>query len=291
VLIGRSGGPLGNAYIIPLDPQIDSNGHHYIPIYYHFPFGTGHSVGEDSALVRPFKKLMQEEKPAGKTAFVFYRQDNISFVLGSFTFTGRRIIFFPPSTLTRVVYTPNGKGLTSERYNIEHFTLEEDFTNWHITLYQKLTENIRYPTIRTTMVSHDVFLWFIMAIPHPTRLEPMPKTQQYLLKAPNVIDLQRRKQIMLQSVEGNIFPVTELSVSPPTPYFINFEFFIGKEKNELDLPEIPYAKPSPTYNDLKKRIRSKSFDFNLSNAVSLSIRVSEIQRIIQNDMGFIWWPE
>jgi hypothetical protein len=78
MLIGRSGGPLGNAYIIPLDPQIDSNGHHYTPIYYHFPFGTGNSIGEDSALVRPFKKLMQEGKPSGRTAFVFYRQDNLS---------------------------------------------------------------------------------------------------------------------------------------------------------------------------------------------------------------------
>jgi hypothetical protein len=290
MLVGRSGGPIGNAYIIPLDPQIDSDGHHYIPIYYHFPLGTGDSIYEESALVRPFKKLMLEGKPAGKTAFLFYRQDSSPFVLGSFTFTGRRTIFFPPSTLTRIKFTSEGRELTTEVHTIEHFTLEENFTDWHITLSQRETQNIRYPTIRTTKMNHDVYLWFIIAIPYPTRLESMPRTQQYLLKAPNTTDLQRRKQIMLHSARGSIFPVTELPISPPAPYFINFEFFVSsKKKDEIDLPRELYAKPPPLPGDLKKRVRSKSFDITLDNTISLSIRVSKIRRLIQNDMGFIWW--
>jgi hypothetical protein len=35
-----------------------------IPIYYHFPFGTGNAINEDSALVRPFNVLIQRGKLA-----------------------------------------------------------------------------------------------------------------------------------------------------------------------------------------------------------------------------------
>ena len=88
------------------------------------------------------------------------------------------------------------------------------------------------------------------------------------------------------------FQLRNLTVSPPTPYYINFELFIGRKKDsELDLPEGLFAKPAPTPEDLAKGVRSKSFDFALDNTIAISIRVSKIRRSIQNDMGFIWWPD
>lgn len=48
-----------------------------------------------------------------------------------------------------------------------------------------------------------------MGIPSVNKLEPMPKTQTYKLKAPHTLDLKRRQDEMLKSVEGNVFPVCE----------------------------------------------------------------------------------
>lgn len=81
MLIGRSGGPLGNAYILPLNPQIDANGEHCIPISYNFPLATGGSINDDSALVNPFKKVLNDGKPIGKTAFAFYHDKGSYFSL------------------------------------------------------------------------------------------------------------------------------------------------------------------------------------------------------------------
>ena len=55
------------------------------------------------------------------------------------------------------------------------------------------------------------------------------------------------------------------------------------------LPQGLFAKPLPSSDDLKARIRSKAFDISLDNAISLCIRIS-IRRVIQDDMGFNWWP-
>lgn len=234
MILGRSGGAIGDAYIKLLDPKIDTKGNPYIPLYYHFPVGIGNSINEYSALVKPFRKLIEEGKPIGKTAFVFYREDNAYFVLGAFAFTNRTI-FFPGLTFSRVIHAPDNRDLTGELHNIEHFTLEHNLTDWHIKLIQS---EARYPTQKTRKVNDNVFLWFVMGIPEVNKLEPMPKTQEYQLKAPHKVDLERRKKVMLESVKGSIFPVAGINDNPISPYFINFEFFVSNRKSkELNLPE------------------------------------------------------
>lgn len=285
MLLGRSGGPLGNAQIIPMDPQTDSDGQHYIPLYYHFPFGSSDSINDYSALVKPFRKLLEEGKPIGKTAFLFYLENNSYFVLGSFAFTNRTI-FFPGLTFSRIVHTPDGRDLSLDEKanNIAHFTLESNFIDWHIKPVQK---EIRYPTQRTRKVNDDVFLWFVMGIPDVTKLEPMPKTQEYVLTAPRHSDLDRRQRIMLESVDGSIFPVTEMVHNPESPYFLNFEFFVSNRKaKELILPDGLFVVPPPS-SKLEKSdqgMRSKIIDdFSLKESISICVRTSKIRGSIIYD--------
>ena len=104
--MGESGGPLGSAYITPSEPIIGPDGKYYVPLYYHFPVGRGGSITESSVLVKPFTRLIEEGNYVGKIAFVFYRQDNSYFILGSFAFTDRgRIVFFPGFTFTFFIMT------------------------------------------------------------------------------------------------------------------------------------------------------------------------------------------
>ena len=70
--------------------------------------------------------------PIEEVAFVFYRENNSYFVLGSFAFA-HRIIFFPGLKFSRIIHTPDGRDLTNrEVHNIKHFTLDPDFSRWHV---------------------------------------------------------------------------------------------------------------------------------------------------------------
>jgi hypothetical protein len=292
MIFGRSGGDLGYTHIDAMDPQVDANGEFYIPIHYYFPTGNGNSISADSALVKPFRKLMEEGKHIGKTTFVFYNESNTFFVLGSFVHTriSGRTIFFPGLILSRVIHTPAGRDLTNaELHNIEHFTLEKNLTDWHVTLSQKRSQGITYPTLKTNKVTDDAVLWFVMAISDVNKLELMPKTQQYQLKGPKIQELERRREIMVESRKGSIFQVTELNNNPTPPYFINFEFFIShKRKKELDLPEnLLLILPPLSKLEEMKGIQSRAHDLSLDNSISVSIRVSKIRGTIQYDALYV----
>ncbi|MGA7975928.1 MAG: hypothetical protein WB975_01715 [Nitrososphaeraceae archaeon] len=170
MFLGKSGGPLGNAYILPLDPRTDDNGKPCIPLYYHFPFGQGNSINPDSALVKPFSKLMDGGYPIEEVVFVFYRENNSYFVLGSFAFT-HRIIFFPGLKFSRIIHTPDGRDLTNrEVHNIKHFTLDPDFSRWHV---KAVEDRIKYPSLRTKKIDNNVLLWFVLGMPDVSKLEPI----------------------------------------------------------------------------------------------------------------------
>ena len=75
------GGILGNAYFIPLKPMLNQIGKPYLPIYCVFPKGEADSISEDSALVRPFRKILREGKPIGKITYVFYQEkERVTFI-------------------------------------------------------------------------------------------------------------------------------------------------------------------------------------------------------------------
>lgn len=182
--LGRSGGPVGYARIVIEEPEIDSDGKPYIPISYHFPVGTGDSIDENSALVKPFRSILEDGKPVGQIVFVFYQENDTDFVLGSFVNTvGNRILFFPGLRLSRVTHTPDGIDLRLEDlHNVDHFTLEkENLTDWHLTLLQKKEKGTRYGRLQTKKIGHKTFLWFLMALQRATQLESMPNKQRYWL--------------------------------------------------------------------------------------------------------------
>lgn len=71
---------------------------------------------------------MKDGSPIGRTTFIFYRDDNIDYVLGALAFgynTGRTM-FFPGLNAVHVTRRPDGKDLTEESDHIDHFTLDDD---------------------------------------------------------------------------------------------------------------------------------------------------------------------
>ena len=270
-----SGGPVGNCYIIPLDTRKNQNGEYYLPIYYYFTLGEGNSITENSALVKPFKKIM-DGSPINSVAFVFYKEKNQHYVFGSFS-NHRKIIFFPGLTFSRVIRSPDGRDIPhSEIHNIDHFTLEENLRKWHVTLKQR-NEGVKYSRQRTRKVNNEAYLWFVMALRDVTKFEPMPRTQEYILKGTQS-DLIRRQKLMLESRENIEFPIMETNYEPSPPFFLNIEVYVSNKKIDDNLPPEIITMPAPiSILEQQEQLRSRSLDLVLKNSTYLSIRISKIR--------------
>jgi hypothetical protein len=291
VFLGRSGGDIGEAYLEVLDIEWTPEGEQFIPLKYHFPFGNRTSIDESSALVKPFKKLMDDGRPTGKIAFVFYRENGVDFVLGSFAFT-ERIIFFPGISFSRIVLDSNGGEYMDNEIDLDHLTLERDFIKWHFKPTQK---NKRFETQRTKRVKNDTFLWFVMGIPSVSKLEPMPMTQVYQLKAPQkgdeegkVRELNRRREGMLDSVDDSKFPFVEIKYNPTGNYFLNFEVLVSRRKTrEMDIPDGVYCIPPPSSKEVGVAQGIKCIDdFSTSESLSITVRASHVTGTLTKDAFF-----
>ena len=296
--IGTSGGPLGYAYVRPLDVVSNINGRLAIPIKYHFPVGHGNSIKTQSALVKPFEKLMEEGKPHGQVAFVFYRENNSYFVLGSFALA-HRIVFFPGLRFSRIVASSFSNLTRVKELDIQHITLEPDLRHWHPKLMKSEEKCV---TQRTMKVDENTVLWLAMGVADVNKLEPLPSTQNYVLDTPVKVNsqtrakeiLEKRKQIMLDSVANNIFPVCEVNDNPSYPYFLNFEVFVSTIKTQyLEFHGWPFyiGHPQAEIQNMTEGIRSKfTLDFSPSDRFSIFIRTCKVKGSLNND-AFIYWPK
>ena len=171
---------LGSAYIGDIEEKLGSNGMYELSIPYHFPLGKNKSIREDSPLVKPFKHILLEGRPTKKIAFTFYAENGDYRIIGAFCYThGKRILFFPGLILSRVKHSPDNREMLHEMHRIDHFSVEDNVINWHVTLEGKKAKNHKYPTLKTKMISKGIFLWFVMGIPNLQIMEPMPETQVY----------------------------------------------------------------------------------------------------------------
>ena len=61
-----------------------------------FPFGSGSSDDQNSALVRPYRKFLLDRSTIGNVRYVFLRENDRYFILAALVHTkAGRILFFP----------------------------------------------------------------------------------------------------------------------------------------------------------------------------------------------------
>ncbi|ALI34763.1 hypothetical protein NMY3_00551 [Candidatus Nitrosocosmicus oleophilus] len=289
---------LGSAYIDIDGIKIieDTEGMYEISIPYHFPIGKEEFIRKDSALVKPFKQILLEGKPLEKISYFFYGEGDEYWLIGSFAYTkARRILFFPGLNLSRVVHSPDNKEVLDEVHNIDHLTLENNLESWHVTLKEKNDRGIKYSRMKPAKLSENVFLWFVMAIPSAKTLEPMPKSQEFIIKANkkkanSIEELTRRLGNFFQSRHQSLFPVIKWKHESPLPCFINFEIFmlLGNTR-ETDLPDkLFFALPPLTKPEkMDDGIRSRAgYPSPLTDSISVCIRVSKIKGSLNQDAGY-----
>jgi hypothetical protein len=195
-----------------------------------FGFGTGKVSNSDSALVRPFRLLIDEGKPIGTINYLFYRS-NKSYVLGVLCYTpGRRLLFFPGSTVrTPRWYTKGQLDLTKvEQDNpIDHLTLESDLCSYHATLINSNLKRKVLTSYRTKKVSDNLTYWFGLSLESEKILEECPEENDFQFSSPPQ-DSQRRVKIVMESRKGAKFHIIELNpnAEPVSGSFLHFDFLV-----------------------------------------------------------------
>ena len=122
-----------------------------------------------------------------------------------------------------------------------------------------------------------------MALRDVTKFEPMPRTQEYILKGTQS-DLIRRQKLMLESRQNIEFPIMETNYEPSPPFFTNIEVYVSNKKIEDNLPPEIIAMPPPiSILEQQEQLRSRSLDLALKNSTYLSIRISKLRSDIIYD--------
>jgi len=225
----------GIAYLIPLNPMIDENGESYIPLMYTFPLGSQLGIDQNSVLVRPFHKVLKEGKPMGTITFIFYQEKEDYYILGSFVYTKRRIIFFPGATDRRLMFSSDQGDLSAKNQMVDHYSLESNLRTYHLTLEGREIHNVRHPKMNTVRVKDDMFLWLGFGIKNANMLEKAPSTQEIRLKGFHQNDINRRHKL-IQDARGGLFNIVKSMNDPGTDFYINVEIFVSTIQSRDYLP-------------------------------------------------------
>ena len=279
-------GKEGIAYLIALDPLIDEKGEAYIPLMYTFPLGKGMKVSQNSVLVRPFYNVLDLGKPMGMISYIFYQEKEDYFILGSFVYTKRRILFFPGSIDRRLIVSSGHGNLSEKNQMVDHYSLESDLSTYHLTLENKKIDNSKYPRMSTMRVKDDMFLWLFFGVKSAEMLEAAPNTQEIRLKGYNQADLERRYKL-IEDARGNcIFNVVKVKQQPDSDFYVNIEIFVSnKQSRDYLPPDFIYHVGLSSYATWTKEDR-KEIPIRLHHVIlkgfsgSIWIRVSKLESFV-----------
>jgi hypothetical protein len=235
---------------------------HTLKIDLELPIGRGKS-DKSSCLIRPLLRLLQTGIPPGKVNYIFYRHvDETSYNLGSLCYSeGSRIIFFPGFQARHLLWRIDKKGDFSKYglsdFVVDHFTLNRDFKNTHLTLLKKhKTAEKEYPsTFKTFKLDGNIYFWFGLSIQRPSLLEPTPENITISATTPSS-DAKRRIQEIVDARKDAIFHIVELADKShfTSEEFIHFNFFICP--GDIDIPKEHVFLSLPTKRPIVSNFRS-----------------------------------
>lgn len=260
-----------------------------LDVDYIFPYGHDESTNQESVLVKPFRSLLTEGKLIGKLKYIFYKEGNTFFTLGTFVKSKKYLLFFPGLVTTKLTKSP-ADGEFNDIMHIDHFSLEPNLRKWHITMKEKRTEGKRVKSKNTKRVSDTLFLWFVLGVKSIDKLEKTPKKQKIVLQSPNFLDLKRRHKEMINSRKNSIFHITELDYDINKNYYLNYEFFVSKEKL-IDYPTIETiytAKHLSSNKELPHVEKSRAHILSINDfSGSVYVRITKNPGILEEDAVII----
>lgn len=130
----------------------------------------------DSAMVRPFRVLIDHGRKVGTINNLFYQDKNSlsAFIVGSVCYTpAKRTLFFPGIKARTFLWHSRAAQVPSKG-SVDHFTVESDLKTWHYTvLHNGMKEDVWLPNNNLTEVEPGLYSWFGMSIKDTGVLEPL----------------------------------------------------------------------------------------------------------------------
>lgn len=210
----------------------DKKGHPIQPFSINFYDGYGINDSHFSCIVRPFRKLLEKGTPVKNISFVTYKNKNDNFILGSFTFTGKRLIFFPGMNLS--LQNPSEDYLKKRKLDflVDHMSLENDFETCHETDISKPTSKHKLSTKRTKKLSESLYLWFFWEI-KPNVLEKLPATQLMFIRGTEK-EMAHKTSLLFDVNHDDKTISFETNENLDGSHYWHFEFFVHKNKIDHD---------------------------------------------------------
>jgi len=193
--------------------------------------GRNVSFDLDSSLVRPYTQLFEEGIPPNPIRFVFHKEPEKWFVLGSFSTSKDHILFFPGIKRMNLM-TPPREYLKKKKLDLimHHLSLKRDLSAWHITDISKHTSKQKLQHEKLGKITNSLYSWFQWGI-LPNQLESLPNVQ--------IIPLDDKEK-KTKHISDNIFNSADMGPIPFThskeklkeSHYWHFEFFISTNKDD-----------------------------------------------------------
>jgi len=249
----------------------------YLKITDRFGKGVGITHDESSALVRPYRRFLEDRTKIGSVKYVCFKEKEKYFILGSFVFTSKKRILFFPGIRERKLARPPGKPIKEKLRQIssseiigtpiDHITINPVFKKWHVKLLDRETW---FKEQQTMKINNSLYLWCQLQIKSLNELEPLPEKQEVLLKiTDNPLELVTILPTLRDSRDDTI-DVIHLEDKTTDSFFWAFQIFVSRTKDEnfpnllpTRINRLPYVvvdDSRATQKDAIKRIELEGFN-------------------------------
>lgn len=261
-----------------------------LEIKYKFPIGLGIITDKNSALIRPFNKILNDGKLPGKVVYLFHKDNDEYYILGSFACTEKHLIFFPGVVDRKLVNFYEKEllknGITT---HLNHFTLDNNLRTWHVSTDEKQSHGITFKTLQIRETDSITFLWFVLRVRNSTDLE-LASEEIEISYSSTLKKLKKLSEIITKSIKYSEFPCTKVEDDTKTGFFWQFEFFVTStiKLRSVDAPVTIQKNIDVTINDARKNSPVGIYMVKIDGFPgSVLVRVSKIRGTISTPCQFI----
>jgi len=209
----------------------------------------------NSALTRPFHRILKEGKPTGTINYVFFGEHGFNppvFVIGSLCLTERGRILFFPGVKDRITFPYyNGSQNVTDNLIMDHITFDSD-CSCHATF-----ANGKHLRLSSTIppIDPNVYGWFSLSISKLSVLEILPKRFEVAINSPQR-DRHRRMKDVIEARDSAKFHLFHLHDDNPTlnkSEFLHVDVYIelGNKRKMTNLLPSPPKGPPPLKESIK----------------------------------------
>lgn len=201
-------------------------------------YGMGEFQDSQSAIARPYRRLVEDGADPGSISYVLIRSAPTSQykLLGTLCETsGQRLLFFPGCRIRRLSSLFNRKSPTAAKALdgiVDHITFETSNRRGHIT--EVLSNGKRRVALnlpRRQEVGQQLYAWFGMTLSSVDLLDSAPAKLWFSTKCP-ASDVDRRLELFRKA--GKASRICTLPVTDPTAEtFLQVNFFIDFDPGQV----------------------------------------------------------